>query len=554
MGIRLGVIAKISPEHSRDWVRTMPSEVSMSSAGNDREPTVEELKRELAESHRREAATAEVLKVISRSKFDLQPVLDTIARIASRLCAAENVTIFLREHTDLRSAAHHGSLATRLNAHIPVGRGWVAGRAVVDRQPIQVPDLTVAGDEFPLGREHAVKFAHRTSLGIPLLRDDAAIGCLLLRRRVVQPFDEKQIALLQTFADQAVIAIENTRLFEAEQASKRELQQSLEYQAATGEVLGVISRSPTDVQPVFNTIARSAAELCKVQFCHMFRFDGALIHFVASHGLSPKEAEAMRTKYPIPPGRASAAARSILTATVEEIPDVDADSEFEHGDIARLMNYRSIVAVPMTKDSRPVGAIVLMSSHAGAFPDRQIDLLKTFADQAVVAIENTRLFEEVQARTRELQEALEQQTATTDVLQVISSSPGELQPVFDGILSNATRVCGANFGNLFLCEGEVFRHVAMFGAPPEFAEMRQGKVVRPAPNSILYRITTAKQPQHILDFREEQSYLDQSPTSVQLVEIAGARTVLGVPLISANKVIGIIAIYRRHVEAFTDSK
>ena len=219
----------------------MPSEVSMSGAGNDREPTVEELKRELAEAHRREAATAEVLKVISRSKFDLQPVLDTIARIASRLCAAENVTIFLREHTDLRLAAHHGSLLARLNTHIPAGRGFVAGRAVVDRQPIQVPDLTVAGDEFPLGREHAVKFGHRTSLGIPLLRDDAAIGCLLLRRRVVQPFDEKQIALLQTFADQAVIAIENTRLFEEVQARTQELSQALERQTATSEVLGVIS-------------------------------------------------------------------------------------------------------------------------------------------------------------------------------------------------------------------------------------------------------------------------------------------------------------------------
>ena len=201
-----------------------------------------------------------------------------------------------------------------------------------------------------------------------------------------------------------------------------------------------------------------------------------------------------------------------------------------------------------------IGASYVASQGASLHGSRSL-CSQTFADQAVIAIENTRLFEAEQASKRELQEALEQQTATTDVLQVISSSPGDLQPVFDGILTKATQVCGANFGNLFLCEGEVFRHVAMFGAPPEFAELRRrNPVVRSAPNSILDRLTTTKQLQHIRDFREELSYLDRVPASVELVEIAGARTVLGVPLVKANKVIGTIAIYRRHVEPFTDKQ
>jgi GAF domain-containing protein len=206
-----------------------------------------------------QTATSDVLAVISRSKFDLQPVLDTIARIASRLCAAEGVLILLRENTDLSLVAHHGTIArAALNYKVPIGRGWVAGRAVLDRQPIQVPDLIAAADEFPLGREVANIFGFRTSLCIPLLHTDEAIGCISLRRKIVQPFDGKQIALLQTFADQAVIAIENTRLFEAEQRSRRELQESLVYQTATSEVLNIISRSPSELKPVLDSIAATA--------------------------------------------------------------------------------------------------------------------------------------------------------------------------------------------------------------------------------------------------------------------------------------------------------
>src|SRR5215831_7849395 len=416
MGIRLGVIATISPEHSRDWVRTMPSEVSMSSAGNDREPTVEELKRELAESHRREAATAEVLKVISRSKFDLQPVLDTIARIASRLCAAENVTIFLREHTDLRLAAHHGSLLARLNTHIPVGRGFVAGRAVVNRQPIQVPDLTVAGDEFPLGREHAVKFGHRTSLGIPLLRDDAAIGCLLLRRRVVQPFDENQIALLQTFADQAVIAIENTRLFEAEQSSKRELQESLDQQTSSAKVLSVISATPGHVGPVFDTILEEATRLCEAQFGVLHRFDGSAFIPVAVRGAVRELVDRYRSG--LQPTTSNALGRILRTKQPVHLADVREGPGDKAGDpaaksIVDVGGARSYLLVPLLRDDNVVGGITIFRQEVRPFSEKQIDLLANFASQAVIAIENARLLGELRQRTDDLTEALTYQTGSS---------------------------------------------------------------------------------------------------------------------------------------------
>jgi len=356
-------------EYSKD-LPFMPSHLPTVGAGHDLSRKVQELEGELAAARRRETATAQILQVISRSRTDIQSVLDTVAESAARLCEAEAAGIFRRAENKVLLVAHHGPMPFGPVGEFsfPLIRGSVNGRSVLDARTIHVADLMSEGSEYPEGSENARRYGHRTVLAVPLLRDGIAVGSISLHRAEARLFTEAQVALLQTFANQAVIAIENTRLFEAEQASKRELQESLEYQIATGEVLGVISRSPTDVQPVFNTIARSAAQLCKAQFCHVFRFDGVLIHFVASHGLSPKGAEAMRAKYPMPPGRASAAARSILTATVEEIPDVDADPDFEHGDVARLMNYRSIVAVPMTKDGRPIGAIVLVRSQAGRFP------------------------------------------------------------------------------------------------------------------------------------------------------------------------------------------
>src|SRR5262249_4607159 len=209
---------------------------------------------------------------------------------------------------------------------------------------------------------------------------------------------------------------------------------------ATSEILRVISSSPTDVQPVFDTIAESTARLCGADIAWVFRFDGQLLHFAAQHGLSPTGIQAVRSVYPMAPGRGSAAARSIVSRGVAHIPDVSMDPDYTHGPTAQAMAYRSIVAVPMLPDGLPLGSIVVARSQPGALPERQVQLVRTFADQAVIALENVRLFNELEQRNRDLTETLEQQTATSEILRVISSSPTDVQPVFDTIAANALRL------------------------------------------------------------------------------------------------------------------
>src|SRR6266567_3319760 len=269
------------------------------------------------------------------------------------------------------------------------------------------------------------------------------------------------------------------------------------------------------------------------------------MHFAASHGLTPEGVEAMRSVGPLAPGRGSAAARSILSGTVEEIPDVHADRDYEHGHTAKLIKYRSIVAVPMVKDGRSIGAITMARSQTGRFPDWQIKLLKTFADQAVIAIENVRSFHELQARTSELSESLEQQTATSEVLGVISSSPGELEPVFQAMLANATRLCEANFGILF-------HAVALQDAVPAYAEYLRRE---PWPRSpALGRLLETKQAVHIPDVTAEPAYAEREPRRVAAVELGRVRTYLAVPMLKEGELLGAFVIYREEVRPFTDKQ
>jgi two-component system, NtrC family, sensor kinase len=332
-----------------------------------------------------------------------------------------------------------------------------------------------------------------------------------------------------------------------------ELDRALERQTATADILRVIASSPSDVQPVFEAIAESAARLCDAEFCNVFRFDGELIHFMHSYGYSRGAIEALRHFYPMRPGRGSCAGRAILNGKVEQVPDVRADPEYAQGNVPDIMKISSVTAVPMLKDRRPVGAIALVRAAKGTFPQRQIDLLKTFADQAVIAIENARLFDEVQAKTRDLEESLQQQTATSEVLQIISSSP-DLTSVFDKMLENATRVCGAEFGSMILVEGDSMRQAALYNAPAALAAARTDKVRRHHPQSAMATAIRAKQVVQVADLRTTAAYLERSLATVEFAELGGARTLVVVPMLREDEVIGAISIYRQEVRPFADKQ
>jgi signal transduction histidine kinase len=358
--------------------------------------TLSEARREAGEQ---QVATAEILRLISSSPTDLQLVMDTVAERAARLCEASDAQIFRLDGDAFHLAASHGPLPPA--QLVPVTRGSVAGRAVIDRQTIHIRDIgTEPSSEFP--DSLAKGSGWRTVLAVPLVRDGVPIGAILIRRMEVRPFSDKQLALLQTFADQAVIAIENVRLFTELEARNRDLTEALERQTATSEVLRVISSFQTDVQPVFDAIAAKALDLCRATTGWVYRFDGELIHIAAAHSLRPEAVAVVRQSYPMPPSLGGGTARAVLSRRIVYIPDIREDPEYRLEALAQAADYLSVLAVPMLLDSKPIGVVVVTGAEAGAFSQRQIELLQTFADQAVIAVENARLFKELESANREL--------------------------------------------------------------------------------------------------------------------------------------------------------
>src|SRR5262245_41103971 len=382
------------------------------------------LKRERDEALEQQAATAEVLTVISRSPGELEPVFSAILENATRICEAQIAEIVLVENNVMRTVAGYGD-AQRLprSEMVPLDRSTVMGRSICDQKPVHVADLQNAGDEFARGREFAKKFGHRTILCVPLIREARALGTILVRRMEVRPFEQKHIALLKTFAYQAAIAIENVRLFKAEQQRTRELSESLEQQTATSEVLKVISTSPGELEPVLNEIIENATHICKAKVPENDIDEKNVIRLPAGYGDAPR-----LLGETVSLDRSTVMGRSICDQKPVHVADLqNADNEFARGrELAKKYGHRTILSVPLIREGRALGAINVRRMEVQPFEQKHIALLKTFAYQAAIAIENVRLFKAEQQRTRELSESLEQQTASSEVLQVISSSSGEL--------------------------------------------------------------------------------------------------------------------------------
>jgi two-component system, NtrC family, sensor kinase len=406
----------------------------------------------------------------------------------------------LQDGGDLRIGAHHGPIPTNLQRW-PNNRDSVSGLAMADRQPVHMRDvLSDEGAKIPIAQQLSRQDGCRTILGVPMLREGESIGAIMLRRTEVHPFSDKQIALLQTFADQAVIAIGNVRLFDEVQARTQELTESLEQQTATSEVLSVISSSAGDLVPVFDAMLGKAMQLCGADFGVLNTFDGELFHTAATRGLPPAY-DKYRRSQPLEYGPGTAPARLLQGEPIVEIPDLLGSDAYRKGEPNRralvdLGGALCLLAVPLLKDERVVGNVMIFRQEKRRFSEKQITLLKQFAAQAVIAIENTRLLRELRESTEDLSESLQQQTATADVLKVISASPGELDPVFQAMLENAVRLCEAKFAMLFLYEREEneFRAVGKWNLPAAYGELLGKNTIRSDPMIPLGRVAITKQP------------------------------------------------------------
>ena len=499
----------------------------------------------LADAQAQQAATADILRVMAASPTDVKPVLQAVAELAARLCRTDAARVLIVEGPLIRPLAEYAADG-RLHpaSTVPLSRTSLTGRAILDRTTIHLADVVPLLDtEFPDARANQRNVEFRAVLVVPLMRDDAGIGGIFLWRRQPGLFAPDHVALVETFAQQAAIAIANVRRAQA-------TQEALEQQRATSQILRVISRSPTDVQPVFDAIAENASRLCDAPFCHVFRFDGTLLHFVSSHGMSDAQVAAVRSGYPMPPGRGSASARAVGSGRIEHIPDVDADPDYAHASLAGTIGFRSIVAVPILRDNVPVGAIAMSQARPGAFPERQIALLKTFADQAVIAIENVRLFTALEARNHDLTEALDQQTATSEILRVISRSPTSVEPVFATIAQAALRLCSAASSVVATYDGALMRIGALASTTPEGADAIRAIFPRPASrDNGITRAVLTRGTVMIPDVSEDPEYATTGPAIA-----AGFRSVLAVPLEHDGRTIGAISLGRSEPGPFSDAQ
>ena len=511
---------------------------------------------DLSELLQQQTATADVLKIISRSAFDLQTVFETLVKSAAQLCEADAVALHRpmgETYPWVASLGYSREYEDYMTDHpIVPNRDNILGHALLERRAVQITDPQ-SDPEFTSSIIPSIS-GMRTVLGVPLLRESTPIGVIVLNRRTVRPFTDKQIELVTTFADQAVIAIENVRLFEAEQQRTRELSESLE-QTATAEVLRVISTSPGDLEPVFQAMLENAVRICDAKFGIIYRWDGEVLHLIAAHYDTPPALAKARRRTPHDPGKPNTVMRAMLaTKAPFQVADAAATAGYiDRRDSAaiaavELGGVRTTLAVPMLKEHKLVGSFTVYRQEVRPFTDKQIDLLKNFAAQAVIAIENTRLLNELRQRTDDLTESLEQQTATSEVLKVISSSAFDLQPAFDAIAENAVRLCEAERAFIFRFDGQVLRAVAYYNVGPQVRDFVDRNPITPGRHSISARAALERRTVHVADVQADPNYA-YAVRDRDLI-----RTILAVPMLKGDELIGVITIYRLEVKPFTDKQ
>jgi signal transduction histidine kinase len=528
----------------------MSSLVSTTCMDSDLVSKVQELERELTEARQQQTATAEVLRVISSSAFDLQKVLETIAEGAVRLCGGLMGGVFRYDGELL----HLGALVNFAPGTEQAWQGFYpraatpdtsTGRAILERAAVITPDVEADTMRAEWARARARIGGYRSAIAVPMLREGVPVGAIVVCRARPGTFPESCVDLLKTFADQAVVAIENTRLLDELSQRNDDFSEALEYQNATSEVLGVISRSPTNVQPVFDMIARNAARLCEAQFCFVYRFDGKLMHFVGHYGVKAEGVEVVRRSFPAPPNRGSAAGRAMLNLDVVQIPDVTLDPDFALGAAAATAGYRSAIAVPMVREGQPIGSIAVARAERGLLPDRQVQLLRTFADQAVIAIENTRLFDELQTRTHELTQSVAELEALGAVGQTISSSL-DLSTVLATILRHACDITATGSGAIYVLNHETGELVleANHNMNEELISSVQEHPIRLG-EALIGQCVERREAMQIEDLEQT------TPHPVFALHLkSGVRALLAVPLLHQDKVIGALVVRRRRTGEF----